>query len=727
MNILLIGGAGCFIDSIINKLNKEGHRIFLLTGNRYKQVPYQKVFERYDFSYDAECLGDIFDSCAPDVILFMGAFDTNFNWKDEDRTSIKFSNSLTNILMSYAMNKQGRFIFLSSDEVFGNSYEENILENEKPTPATLRGLALSQGEDLCRTYNENRHLDIVTLRLDHYYCIPKGRKDIRSIPSKMCLDLIENEHITYVPQNIFSLLYETDAVEAIYNLMKCATHRHPIYNISSSKETSEEEVVGIFKKVAKTEITTIEREIPPRRCILSSDRYNVEFGALLACDKVSIISKIYTVISNNKYIFLTGAAAKPTFWQKLKDGSGWFFKLLIPFLENSILFVLVFFITYMIGDVKYFEKLDLFLLYVILFAVVYGQQQAIFSAVLATVGYFFTNMNNQTGNGVLLDLNTYIWVAQLFFVGLIVGYLKDQIVVLKNENEEVQGFLSMQLTDMQDINTSNVRVKDALETQLVNQSDSVGKIYKITSELDQYSPEEVLFYAAKVIAELMGTRDVAVYNISNGAFARLFSSTSKRAKSLGNSIVYEEMGELYETVMQHKVYINRDLNESYPLMANGIFSGDTLQALIFVWGIPWERMTLGQANQLTVVSALIKDAVIRANRYLDVLVNQRYVEGSKVLTKDAMLTLIKACLKAETDKLTDCTVLRIEAGETLEQVEQNAVYLSEKIRQSDYLGILEDNQLYVLLSNTSKEEAYYAISRIQEFGFQSQVAEEFEI
>ena len=79
MNILLIGGPGSLINNLIIKFNKEGHRIYLLTGSRYKQAPYQKVFERYDFTYDCSCMDEIFESVDPDVVLYMGAFDTNYN------------------------------------------------------------------------------------------------------------------------------------------------------------------------------------------------------------------------------------------------------------------------------------------------------------------------------------------------------------------------------------------------------------------------------------------------------------------------------------------------------------------------------------------------------------------------------------------------------------------------------------------------------------------------
>ena len=77
MNVLLIGGSGSFIDNIIIKLKKEGHRISLLTGSRYTGTSYQKVFEKYNFTYDYTCMADIFDSADPDLTIYLGAFDTN--------------------------------------------------------------------------------------------------------------------------------------------------------------------------------------------------------------------------------------------------------------------------------------------------------------------------------------------------------------------------------------------------------------------------------------------------------------------------------------------------------------------------------------------------------------------------------------------------------------------------------------------------------------------------
>ena len=47
MNILLAGGSSSLINSMILKLRKEGHRVCLLTGDKYRHNKYERVFEKY--------------------------------------------------------------------------------------------------------------------------------------------------------------------------------------------------------------------------------------------------------------------------------------------------------------------------------------------------------------------------------------------------------------------------------------------------------------------------------------------------------------------------------------------------------------------------------------------------------------------------------------------------------------------------------------------------------
>ncbi len=69
------------------------------------------------------------------------------------------------------------------------------------------------------------------------------------------------------------------------------------------------------------------------------------------------------------------------------------------------------------------------------------------------------------------------------------------------------------------------------------------------------------------------------------------------------------MTEIYDELLEEKVYINKTMDERYPLMVRGIYEDGKLQMVIMLWGLNWEKMTLGRANFLTVVSYLIQNAV----------------------------------------------------------------------------------------------------------------------
>lgn len=111
MNILLAGGSCSLVDSLILKLRKEGHRVYILTGDKYRHNKYKKVFEKYEFPYDSENLGEIVQSVNPDVTILMGAFDTNYSWNEAEQETVRFTSHLMNILVALSAAKKGKVIF----------------------------------------------------------------------------------------------------------------------------------------------------------------------------------------------------------------------------------------------------------------------------------------------------------------------------------------------------------------------------------------------------------------------------------------------------------------------------------------------------------------------------------------------------------------------------------------------------------------------------------------
>ena len=376
--------------------------------------------------------------------------------------------------------------------------------------------------------------DTVILRLDHLYMMPDKKMGgnqvvIDSNPcAKMCIEAVETGYIQANANKIFSLLYVNDAVEAIYKVVAAASPKRGLYHISSGDVISEMELAEKIQKEIGEGVSITDNTVGSMvRIVLDSGVFADEFGLTVFHHVDEVVAKMAKYVKKYSANFINLEDVRGRKKRNWRQTLRVIISAFIPFVENLVCFIPFFMLNNRAVGSQYFANLDFYLLYVLLFAIVYGQQQATFSAVLAVGGYCFRQMYNRTGLEVLLDYNTYVWIAQLFILGLAVGYMKDRLRTIRNENKHEVQYMVTQLDDIQDINTSNVRIKNMLEVQLVNQNDSFGKIYEITSSLDQYEPSEVLFYAAEILARLVDSKDVAIYTIANRSYARLFSATIK--------------------------------------------------------------------------------------------------------------------------------------------------------------------------------------------------------
>ncbi|MEE0954917.1 MAG: NAD(P)-dependent oxidoreductase [Eubacterium sp.] len=780
MNVMLIGGPGTLTDRLIVKLKKEGHRVFLLTGSRYREAVYERVYERYDFTYENASLSEIFDSAAPDVAVYMGAFDTNYRWKNLQSESANYVSGVINLLSAFAHRKKGRFVYLSSDQVFSGQHPISFSEDETPDPQSAYGIALQQGENLLLSSKKSSGMDILILRISGMYQIPKKSEDCRDRISRLCLEAMRTGQIHVTPGRQYSLLDEGDAVQFIYQAAFAEKHLQDCYHISSGQAVSEKELAEQIREEfrrakeeeekgscgkrsqsdrhpaasAKEEEEksfhtncgngrSEEQEDPYRAhldvsivekntgsssadCVVpGNDAFRSEFGINRLKPLEEGVRDTADYMLEHEKVFMQDMEEEMSAFRRFVNGAGWAVRAVVPFLENMVCFIPFFMLNNRSVGSRYFSRIDFYLIYVILFACVYGQQQATFSALLATAGYIFRQMYTRTGLEVLADYNTYVWIAQLFIVGLSVGYLRDQLTQQKDEAKENHSYMSGQLADIEEINGTNVRVKDSLQTQIINEDNSVGKIYEITSSLNQYSADEVLFYAAEALEKIIGTKDVSIYRISQSAYARLFTATSEKARKLGNSVRYMELGELSEAIGRNQVFINRELNPALPMMASAIYEGSELRYLLMIWTLPWEKMTLGESNLLAVTGFLIQNAALNADRYLEAVREERYLPESSVMRKNAFQELLSAYEKARQRELTSYALILFDKAEQdPAAVTEN---LSKKIRPNDYLGELREDRICALLTNTDAKGAEIVINRFREVGHACRLAKLTEV
>lgn len=723
MDVMIVGGMSPMMKRLLLKLHKEGHKSFVITGNRNPSVRYEHVYERYNFPFDSTAVEEVFKSVNPDVTILMGAFDGNLIGEDPKREAISYAAGLQNVLLSWSELEKGRLLYLSSVEVYGKSYEIPVTEAVQPVPGNTRGLMIYQGEESCRFYQEKLHKDVVILRMDRMHDVPRDRREASGrICEKKCLSAFQSGTVYYNGNNKYGLTYMGDAVESIYKLVACETHEHGLYNVSSGEAYSEHEMVSVISDSLGDNVEIIDNTLEERyTVILSNERIKSEFGFKIWYRPEETIQKTLRYMKSHGRYFLDQSHPGRDIWHRMYFKIMRMFGALVPYLENLILFIPFFMLNNRATDSLYFSKIDFYLIYVLLFAVVHGQRQATFSAVLATAGYFFRQMYYKSGLTVVTDYNTYVWIAEIFIVGLVVGYMKDQLGFLREEKEQDVDFLSERVNDITDINDSNLRVKEGLMTQVINYDYSLGTIYDMIEQLEEKEPARILFHAVMLIRDIMDCPDVALYRINTEEYSRLFGSTSAKSATMGYTVYLPEKKPMYEAFQRQEVFINRNMDPGYPMMAYCIYNGNQMDMMIQLWSIPFERMTIGESNRLIVLSKLIQKSVKRSADYLDLLRNERYHKDSPALRAEAFEELMSTYREAGEKNLTQYMLLKVVSAEM--NLERAGYLIGQLLRSTDYIGYQSDGNLYIMLTACDNKGCDFVRENLQKKGINTAVSE----
>lgn len=722
-SILIIGSYCTFTNELIHKFHKENWRIYTLTSGKKRMKP-MHVFEQYNFRYDSDNIKEIINSCCPDTVLFTGAYDTINRWEEDKAKaeSLHYITGLSNLLMCCAMLGVKHFVYISSDKVFEDEYIVDIKEDMPVSPYSFKGMTISQGENLAMHYEQTTRMEVTVTRIAQMYGLPMDREDCTDIYSEMCVKALVTGRLKVNAKKVLSALYVKDAIEALYLLINAPERKHSIYHISSMEEVTEDAVALLIQESNTHPIEIVDQTIGLRhRVVLSNEKFCGEFPFQVKNSYRDSIPQMISYINSHKNLFLYEDEKQE------HANSGYrvlrIFRKAVPFLESIIFFIPFFILNNRAVGSTYFNGINFYLLYVLLFAVVHGRQQAIFSSLLSVVGYCFRQLYSTSGFYLLININTYIWIAQLFVVGLTVGQLRDSFREMETDKNEKIDFLSERMNDITVINHSNTKIKNYYAEKLISTTESIGRIYEITSKLERADSGEVLFAALDTLSDIMEVRDVSIYLVSDIEHCRLASASSESSRALGKSILMKNYRMIFDVLANKQVYINRSLETNLPMMASALFDEkNELRIIIFLWDIPYEQMTLYQANLLTVVGALVYSAVVKDANYLEALAYRRYLPDTTILREEAFKRMVDIYKNAEKKGYAE-SCLCLVRWEDLSMKELNDK-IRPILRETDYVGVTQDDCVAVLLTNTNEQESMSVRGRLEEMNIHTSIVKQ---
>lgn len=707
--ILIIGAYGTFTNELIQRFYKEKHTIYLICGENEKKKS-RKVFEQYSFSYQSGSMRRIMESVKPDIVLFTGVYDPLFTWKNMEVDSVSYIASLMNVLLACEQNEIERFIYLSNEKVYQETYSIPIQEDERMTPKSFIGRTFAQAEELVKSYQDHSIMQVITLRIANLYGMAQERKECQDIVSEMILDALTKPALACRNNCSYQVTHIKDALEAVYRVCMEPHPNYDAYHIASPDVITDEILALWIVAIINQNLYIDHVDHLHAHRVFDSSRFQNEFDFTFFSETKKGVQRVAQYMLEHKDKFLTAeemnAFRYQTLWQKICANV----KVLWPYVESIFVLFIIYYASYVISTDMFFGKVDLFVLYILLFSVAYGKGQGIFASCLSVVAYFYYHSQLAGIFDTLINYETYVWIAQLFIIAMSVGHLHDQLYMMKEDKEEEIHFLNHQLKDMQTIHSSNLKVKDVLENRIINYDDSLGKIYDITSKLDSMDSRDVVFRAAPMIASFLDTEDVAIYQIVNDEYARLISTTSKEAKSLGKSIQYRKMKEMLLAFDRQAVYINRKMDPTMPFMANALYEGDDIELIVMVWGLPLERMTNQQANVLSILCLMLNKALNSASLYMKAQEHETYVTDSSLMTQKSFHEMIDMYHHASKQGLCDMALLKVKETST------DVVTLTKKImnhlRMNDFIGVYQQEELCILLTNTTEAEAKIVEERL---------------
>lgn len=705
MKVLICGSyESALTMKLILRLKKEHHEIYVLNNDSPEVKKPKGVFQDYRFPYQSDSNVNVLSSISPDVVVALGAFDEAFDWeKGEMKQGVMFDAGLLNIISCSAVAKVKRFIYLSCADIFSGNEEKTYEEDTLAYPETYRQKAILHGEKLLKLSNATeKDFEISILRFPEIFGV--STEYAVGNTCERIIGCLENDIPFVAEDKKVQMVYVDDAVDAIYKVVSEDSEQlKKVYHIAPKEECTEFEVAQYFNKYSEMQIAIQKKEESEQSngtFISKTEKelgYNPKYSVE---DGMNLFAKQYaTLQKKQKY----QEAVKNHRDKRVSHK-------LMPYIETIASFAILQMIYSLTSDAAFYQQIDIYLVFSLIIAVILGAGPTALAVILCTVAKFSNIILGDISQ--ITNYQNYLWELQLFALSVLVGFLRDRYNRIMDEKQLENDYLTKEVEALTAINDGNVEVKEVFEKRLVNYRDSTAKVYEMVSELDELEANGVLFKSAKLIANLMNSKDVALYTYEQrSGFCRLTAATSDFARKQGNSIHMESMEDLREDLFNKKIYINHARDMKKPMFAAGTYQGNELQVVIMVWTMDLKNMNLHQSNMLSMLSKLLERSMSRAFQYMDSIRNDTYIPGTSVMEPKAFCDLLDTyCYGEKEDVLTFC-VLKT----TSDSLSKNDLYqvLGKSIRGTDYAGTDKDGNSYIVLTNSKESDADFVIERLK--------------
>lgn len=725
MKVLITGGYGFIGSHVADRFYKEDYEIFIIdnmeTGSK-KNISFKH--KGYELAVEDPKCEEIFKNVQFDVVVHLAAqVSVPKSFENPRKDTASNVVGLVNMLTLSKKYNVKKFIFASSAAVYGMNENLPLHEEELCEPISPYGISKWVGESYCQKWNEIYGFECVCFRFANVYGPRQNNQGEGGVVSIFVNNTLEKKSLQIFGDGgqTRDFIFVKDIADAIYRASN--SHISGTYNLSTNTETSVNDLVEILKNIHGE----VKVDYLPAK---KGDIYQ----SVLSNDKVKNHldwSPIYDIAHGLEMTYEWAIAkqaeqetAASTVGQK-KKSKEWmqFTKPFQPYIENFLVFTIISWLL-LSQQVSFLKPIDISIFYIVIMGIIYGSIQAFLSVGFSV--YLLVVQKLAEGRefvSLLYDTSFFFQVALFLFVGLVVGYtVQRKTNKLQEQRQKIED-LEERYEFIDGIHTELREIKDELQLRVLNSEDSFGKIYSIVKELDELEPEKVLTRSVNVVQSIMGSENVSIYVFNkNKSFLRLVANADYSKYSNNNSMKVDESKFVQSILKTGKIFVNKALLPNTPIMAAPIFHNHEISAVITIEGLDFDKISLYHENLFKVTTELAEAALDRALSYIDATEVNRFVQNTQILTEEVFKKIIEN--KKEAKKKHNMPFVVLEGDYVGSDIQEYSSKLICLLRETDYIGRLNNQRIAVVLSNTKEEDVQLVLSRFKSVGINMKLLEE---
>ncbi len=709
MDILLVGNDRYVGERLIDRILLEGEQVGvagLESLPRAYDANENVKFCEYDIL--SEDFTEVFNVFAPEVVVYYNNcqrdYKYDFTLDDVNRHVKEFLRTTQTALEK----KTRKFIYISTC----SAYETTIANPDENSPVQANNF-WEAAHTICEQHIRNisavENADYLILRAATLYGPGQNKKN-----SEIALYLDSkrqnNQRYSAMSEAETDYIYIDDFVSAVYKAIGSA--ETGIINIASGGkiETNllHRVIDGLYlKHIIHANAFSLIKGVSIERAIRS-------LGFMCHTSLVDGLTNTvrYRQGGDDESGFSKRKHQRKAFFENLKEkwNKRGVFKEILSYVEILALFAVVAYFTLARGETMLLGFIDIRVLYIMVVSATYGVRRTSLATLLCIilVVYDFIYIKGYDPLVLLYDYTVLSAILAFLFVGMLWGFLKDRNQQHLNEMTADNEKKDKQLEHVRRMYNESLRVKDALQRQILKSENSLGQMFEMVSKLDSLNIDRLRSDIITVTEQIMDSHSVAFFRLSRDKkFMRLLAKSADLEIDR-KSILVADSREFSEIIKHYGLYVNRDIAFNGNIrMAYTIEVDGEIIAIVALYDIVFDDLNLSYQNRFVVAMSMVTQSVIRAYQYSKAVEDKIYYDGTNILKPDPFKDRVMQSVELKEKGKQDYVLVEV-VSDNLEKSKQ---IVPTMIREYDYVG-LGNGKLFVLYNNTSLKEFEFVKKRL---------------